>query len=316
MQGYKDEQWLQALFNKYSQYIQHLKVYHRDIFRFVGRSEDAIHLEKLEVFRFDGNITDKEKADHEYNVYHGVGASSLDNCEEPGFGGVYLAPLFEGVFTAADSRCGSLTTQKRDWFAIQNFWLLLMTNPKLKHVKFHRNLLGLARIDQVSVLYSKFLSEVKALELLDDGSYSGTLATLLENLPTVKHLRLEFIDLPPHHTAPLLHVSYPHLETIVMASSLYILQLFNILRHLPNLTYLRLEAVCTEKDEYWDDELQEFVVGGNEPLGLEEAKEILGGGPHVHLKKFELVYRGKFDYEKYETLFPGVPFLITSLYGF
>ncbi|KAF9125662.1 hypothetical protein BGW39_007230 [Mortierella sp. 14UC] len=301
-QGQKDEQWIQALFNKHAHHIRCLKVYHRDVFRFAGQSGTCTRLESLEVFRLDESETLKEIADQEYNISHGVGASTLDECEEAGFGDVVLLPWFEGGFQAEESRCRSLTSQRRDWFAYQYFWLLALTNPGLKFLRLNRNLWGLARLKPESGLYFKILSRVKSLVTLDDPYYGQSLSALLESVPMVKHLRLETVELEPA-----LEVAHPHLESIVMSRTIArIRQLFNVLKHLPNLTYLRIRNLRLKEYEYFDKELNDWVDPIEEPFGLEEATAVLGG---VHSRLESLVFDVDSCYAEMVQFLPLFPML-------
>ncbi|KAK3841299.1 MAG: hypothetical protein J3R72DRAFT_475725 [Linnemannia gamsii] len=300
LQGYKDEQWIQALFNKYAHHIRCLKVYVRDILRFVGQTGTCIRLESLEVFQLNGSDTLKEIADQEYNIYHGGGASSLDECEEAGFEGTVLSPLFEGAFEPLESRCRSLTSQKRDWFAHQYFWLLALTNPGLRLLQVHRNLWMLSRLKRESGLNLKILSRLKNLVTVEDPYYNQSLAAILESVPKARHLRLEHIELEPT-----LEVTYPHLESIdISRTSAHIRQLFNVLKHLPNLTYLRLAYVCMKEYEYFDEELGGWVDPIEEPFGLEEARAVLGS---VQCRLERLVLGNKSfsaDLQQFLPLFP------------
>ncbi|KAK3844364.1 MAG: hypothetical protein J3R72DRAFT_473311 [Linnemannia gamsii] len=300
VRGHKDEQWIQALFNKYAHHIRCLKVYDRDIFRFVGQSGTCTRLESLEVFELGGSDTLKELADLQYNIDYGVGASSVDECEEAGFKGPVLSSLFEGAFEPNEAGCGSLTSQKRDWFAHQHFWLLAMTNPGLRLLKVHRNLWMLSRLKRESGLNLKILSSLKNLVTMEDPFSEQRLAAILESVPKARHLRLEKVELEPA-----LEVTYPHLETIVMLdTSAHIRQLFSVLKRLPNLTYLRFGRVHMKGYEYFDEELDDWVDPIEEPFGFEEARAVLGG-VHGRLERLDLGYSFRYaDIEPFLPLFP------------
>ncbi|KAK3844370.1 MAG: hypothetical protein J3R72DRAFT_77615 [Linnemannia gamsii] len=300
VQGYKDEQWIQALFNKYAHHIRCLKVYDRDIFRFVGQSGTCTRLESLEAFELHGSYTLKELADKQHNIDYGVRASSVDECEEAGFKDGVLSPLFEGAFEPNEAGCGSLTSQKRDWFAHQHFWLLALTNPGLKFLKVHPMLCGLSKLKSESGLNLKILSSLKNLVTMEDPWPKQSLAAVLESVPKARHLRVDKVELEPA-----LEVTYPDLETIVMLdTSAHIRQLFSILKHLPNLSYLRLQSVYMKENEYFDEELDDWVDPIEEPFGFEEARVVLGG-VHSRLERLDLGYSFRHsDIEQFLPLFP------------
>ncbi|KAF9911571.1 hypothetical protein EC991_003035 [Linnemannia zychae] len=300
-QGQQDEQWIQTLFNKHAHHIRCLKVHHRDIFRFAGQSGTCTRLESLEVFKLDGNDTLKESEDQEYNIWHGEGANSMDECEETGFGDVFLSPLFQGAFLPLESRCRSLTSQKRDWFAHQHFWLLVLANPGLKFLQLNRNLWGLSKLTLESGLKLKILSKLKKLITLEEPHYQQSLSALLQTVPTVKHLRLEFIDFEPA-----LEVTYPDVESIEMWGSLHIRRFFNVLKYLPNLTHFALGGVFMKEYEYWDVALDDWVNPIEEPFGLEEAKDVLGG---VHSRIERIVFKNTVRYAELNQFLPLFPML-------
>ena len=275
-QGQKDEQWIQTLFNKYGHHIRHLKVHHRDIFRFASQSGICTRLQSLQVFYLDGNVTLKENEDQHNNIYNGgQGSSSLDECEEAGFNGVILSPLFEGIFEATDSRCRSLTSQKRDWFAIQHFWLLILTNPDLRFLQLHRNLWGLAKMDNAQFYYNT-LSGLKCLVKLDDPLYNLGLHPLLESIPAVKTLRFDYID----GDVPLLAASYPQITSLKLFGAFEIRRLFLFAKHFPNLVFLHVGQL------YADDEEESGAL-----FGVEDARAILDDSPlPTRLEKLEVGY--------------------------
>ncbi|KAG0312057.1 hypothetical protein BGZ97_011462 [Linnemannia gamsii] len=306
-QGKNDELWLQTLFNKHAHHIRRLKVHYRDIVRFVGRSGTCTQLQSLEVFRLDGNETLKEHADHEYNIEYGQGACSVEECEEEAYGDIVLSPLFEGVFRPEESRCRSLTSQKRDWFALQHLWLLILTNPELTFLQLHRNLASLGHlIDESGPFYYKALSGLTKLVTFSDPYYRCSLPALLESLPLVRHLRLEHLS-----WNRLFEVTYPHLETLeLFTEGIYIGDVFNTLKHCPNVVYLRFGSVYLEPYTYYDYkgyeeegfEDEEVVV-----FGVEDAKAILGDTV-CRLERLRMNRMANFEYM--EQFLPLLPHLI------
>ncbi|KAF9152103.1 hypothetical protein BG015_005762 [Linnemannia schmuckeri] len=312
-QGQKDEQWLQLLFNKHAHHIRSLKVHHRDLLRFVGQSGTCTRLLSLEVFHLDGNETLKEHADQDYNIWHGQGVSSLDECEERAFSDIVLSPLFEGVFRPEESRCRSLTSQKRDWFALQHFWLLVLTNSGLTFLHMSRNLRCLGNfVDESGPLYYKALSGLKNLITFSDPYYRLSLPALLESLPLVKHLHLE---MPKWNR--LLDATYPHLETLELREgNIYIGDVFNILKHCPNVVYLRLVGVMLQPMKYYEDmkyggeddedDEQEVVL-----FGVEDARKILGD-TECRLERLRM--NGGANFEYMDQFLPLLPYLIKCYY--
>ncbi|KAG0217882.1 hypothetical protein BGX33_009314 [Mortierella sp. NVP41] len=296
-QGQKDEQWIQTLFNKYGHHIRHLKVHHRDIFRFASRSGTCTRLQSLQVFHLDGNDTLKEKEDQHNNIYSdGQGPSSLDECEEMGFNSVILSPLFEGIFEATDARCRSLTSQKRDWFSIQHFWLLILTNPGLRFLQLHRNLWGLAKMDNAAFYY-KTLSGLKHLVELDDPLYRRGLHPLMESVPLVKTFRLEYID----RESPLLAASYPQITSLTLKPpvTFEIRYLFQFVKHFPNLAFLHINHLYINDEE-----------GDGALFGVEDARAILGDSLlPTRLERLEIGYLKNYgDFgELFMELFPLLP---------
>ncbi|KAF9146049.1 hypothetical protein BGX30_004742 [Mortierella sp. GBA39] len=234
-----DEQWPQLLFNKYSHHIRALKVYHRDIFRFVRRGGTCTRLQTLEVFYLDGN----ETLYQEYNIDHGLGFSPLEECEKGAYSDTVLSRLFEGVFRPEESCGRSLTSQKRDWFALQHSWLLVLANPGLTFLHMSRNLRRLSNLaNESGPFYYKALSRLKNLVTFSDPYYRLSLPALLESLPL----------LPKWNR--LLDVTYPHLETLELKKGLvYIGDVFNTMKHCPNVVYLGFEGVSLEPIKYFED---------------------------------------------------------------
>lgn len=311
-QGQKDELWLQTLFNKHAHHIRCLKVHHRDIFRFVGLSGACTRLQSLEVFYLCGNETHKEHADQEYNIEHGVGVCSVDECEEAAYNDIVLSPLFKGLFQPEESRCRSLISQKRDWFALQHFWLLVLTNPELTFLHMSCTLRSIGRlIDESAPFYYKALSGLTKLVTFSDPYYRFSLPALLEGLPLVKHLRL---GIPKWNR--LMEVTYPCLETLdIKEGYVYIGDVFNILRHCPNVVYLRIANVLLEPIIYYEDrEYGEQVFEDEDEAPLFEvadAKAILGDTV-CRLERLRMHQRANFEYM--EQFLPLLPHLTKCYY--
>ncbi|KAG0286140.1 hypothetical protein BGZ96_009743 [Linnemannia gamsii] len=303
-QGQKDELWLQTLFNKHAHHIRCLKVHHRDIFRFVGQSGSCTRLQSLEVFHLDGNETHKEHADQGYNIKHGVGLDYVDECVKEAYRDIILSPLFEGVFRPEETRCRSITSQKRDWFALQHFWLLVLTNPELTFLHMSRNLWSIGRlIDESGPFYYKALSGLTKLATFSDPYYRLSLPALLEGLPMVKHLRLE----TPKWNR-LMEVTYLYLETLEIEGAVYIGDVFNILKHCPNVVYLRLANVSLQPNIYYEDKAYDEPVDEDDedaPLfEVEDAKVILGDVV-CRLESLRMNWWANFEYmEQFLHLFP------------
>lgn len=251
-----------------------------------------------------GSDTLKEIDDLQYNIYHGVGACSLEESEEEGYSDTLLSPLFEGVFRPEDAGCGSLTSQKRDWFALQHFWLLVLTNPGLTFLQMHRNLRRLGTlVDESGPFYYKALSGLKNLVTFDDPYYRLSLPALLESLPLVKHLRLELL-----RWNRLLDVTYPHLETLELQDHVYIGDVFNILKHCPNAVSLRCDGVMLRQMKYFEnmeyiDELEEEE---GDLFGVEDARAILGSTV-CRLERLRMRSRAKLEYM--QQFLPLLPYL-------
>lgn len=282
------------------------------MFRFAGRSGSCTRLQTLEVFHLDGSDTLKELDDQQHNIYHGFGSSSLEECEEEGYSDSVLSPLFEGVFRPEESRCRSLTSQKRDWFALQHFWLLVLTNPGLTLLQMHRNLRGLGSlVDESGPFYYKALSGLKNLVTFSDPYYCYSLPAILESLPLVKHLCLEILK-----WNRLLDVAYPHLETLELQGTIYIGDVFNILKYCPNVVYLRCNDVMLGQMKYYEDMEYEDEYDEEEEeevdlFGVEDAKAILGGTVS-RLERLRMNPRAKFEYM--QQFLPLLPYVTKCYY--
>ncbi|KAK3844368.1 MAG: hypothetical protein J3R72DRAFT_488802 [Linnemannia gamsii] len=214
VRGHKDEQWIQALFNKYAHHIRCLKVYDRDIFCFVGQSGTCTRLESLEMFELHGSYTLKELADKQHNIDYGVGASSVDECEESGFKDGVLSPF-------------------------------------------------LSKLNSESGLNLKILSSLKSLVTMEDPWPKQSLAAILESVPIARHLRVDKVELEP-----------------------------------------ALESVHMKKNEYFVEELDDWVDPIEEPFGFEEARAVLGG-VHSRLERLDLGYGFRHsEVEQFLPLFP------------
>ncbi|KAG9068299.1 hypothetical protein KI688_010565 [Linnemannia hyalina] len=173
-----------------------------------------------------------------------------------------------------------------------------LENPGLTFLHMSRNLRRLGNLaNELGQFHHKALSGLKNLVTFSDPYYRLSLPALLRSLPLVKHLCLE---LPRWNRL---------LDTLELKKGLvYIGDVFNILKHCPNVVYLGFEGVRLEPIKYFEDmeygddvEEEEVVL-----FGVEDAKAVLGGMV-CQLERLCMSRRARFEHM--QQFLPLLPYL-------
>jgi hypothetical protein len=254
---------MQGVFEKYGQYIRHLRISFLVTIDAAFVSTHCIHLRSLDVLS-SRNWTKAEswESSRLQMLKEEGGGLSWSQKQQPAETGPFLAPEFEGAIVPAPIFFRIKSVQRTDWMTFQHFWLLVKRNRSLTTLKIGQALLTLCRI-KLPIVFLDLLAALPSLGTMDYSLCSLNDHHLLERLEHLHSFSSRFYS----SSEALDHrKTYNNIRSFTKHDHLSQRQVAWIVKDFPNIECLTLGWIGLNRQSY--PEAQRIL--GESPLKLKK----------------------------------------------
>ncbi|KAF9910535.1 hypothetical protein EC991_006353 [Linnemannia zychae] len=239
-----NEAWLKNIFAKYGRHIRHLTIRWRILIDAAYLDKACTNLLSIRLRDIKQFHTINEKRDVRCMKYRTVTGKRryVSERHHPALIGPIISSKLNGIFEPTAVLLKTAECQMKDWMTHQFFWMLLRQNTGLRLISLHGHLDLLSNLKSLEFIYDTF-AMLPNLTTLENPYYPLEYNTLLTRVPSLRNY--SWRSVPPLMPAVTFNPTglIWNLESLTITESIPLIELYQVLRSIPDLSKLKLFCV-------------------------------------------------------------------------